>query len=101
MGLAPYGEDNPEIEGVLRELIDTGADYDVTELTKRWGTGHGVEILEDAFDRSRTETPGEFDQWERDLAHRPETARKPWWVSRKRPSNSWTRRMSRSPAASR
>jgi len=69
MGLAPYGEDNPEIEGVLRELIDTGADYDVTELTKRWGTGHGVEILEDAFDRSRTETPGEFDQWERDLAH--------------------------------
>ncbi|PGF14104.1 carbamoyltransferase [Natrinema sp. CBA1119] len=69
MGLAPYGEDNPEIEGVLRELIDTGADYDVTELTKRWGTGHGVKILEDAFDRSRTETPGEFDQWEQDLAH--------------------------------
>ncbi|NUB93571.1 carbamoyltransferase [Haloterrigena sp. SYSU A121-1] len=69
MGLAPYGEDNPEIEGVLRDLIDTGADYDVTELTKRWGTGHGVETLEDAFDRPRNETPGEFDQWEKDLAH--------------------------------
>ncbi|SFT08138.1 carbamoyltransferase family protein [Halostagnicola kamekurae] len=69
MGLAPYGEDNPEIEGVLRELIDTGADYDVTELTKRWGTGHGTETLEDAFGRPRNETPGEFDQWEKDLAH--------------------------------
>ncbi|ELZ00200.1 carbamoyltransferase family protein [Natrialba aegyptia] len=69
MGLAPYGEDNPEIEDVLRELIDTGADYDVTELTKRWGTGHGVETLEDAFGRPRSETPGEFDQWEKDLAH--------------------------------
>ncbi|WP_114579122.1 carbamoyltransferase C-terminal domain-containing protein [Saliphagus sp. LR7] len=69
MGLAPYGEDNPEIEGVLRDLIDTGADYDVTALTKRWGTGHGVKLFEDAFDRPRTETPGEFDQWEMDLAH--------------------------------
>ncbi|ELZ24454.1 carbamoyl transferase [Haloterrigena salina JCM 13891] len=69
MGLAPYGNDNPEIEGVLRDLIDTGADYDVTALTKRWGTDHGVEVLEDAFDRPRTETPGEFDQWEKDLAH--------------------------------
>ncbi len=69
MGLAPYGTDNPEIETVLRDLIDTGADYDVTELTKRWGTGHGVETLEDAFGRPRNETPGEFDQWEKDLAH--------------------------------
>ncbi|WIV66248.1 carbamoyltransferase family protein [Natrialbaceae archaeon AArc-T1-2] len=69
MGLAPYGEDNPEIERVLRSLIDTGVDYDVTKLTKRWGTGHGVALLEDAFGRPRTETPGEFDQWEKDLAH--------------------------------
>jgi carbamoyltransferase len=69
MGLAPYGEDDPEIEAALRGLIDTGVDYDVTDLTRRWGTGHGVETLETAFDRPRTETPGEFDQWERDLAH--------------------------------
>ncbi|ELY50207.1 carbamoyltransferase family protein [Natronolimnohabitans innermongolicus] len=69
MGLAPYGDDNPEIERTLRELIDTGADYDVTDLTKRWGTGHGVARLEDVFDRPRNETPGEFDQWETDLAH--------------------------------
>ncbi|WP_265109893.1 carbamoyltransferase family protein [Halosolutus halophilus] len=69
MGLAPYGEENPEIEAVLRDLIDTGVDYDVTGLTRRWGTGHGVELLEDAFGRSRTETPGEFDRWEKDLAY--------------------------------
>ncbi|SER88333.1 carbamoyltransferase family protein [Natrinema salaciae] len=69
MGLAPYGEDNPEIEGVLRDLIDVGVDYDVTALTKRWGTGYGVDILEDAFGRPRNETPGAFDQWEMDLAH--------------------------------
>ncbi|WP_336036280.1 carbamoyltransferase [Halobacterium yunchengense] len=69
MGLAPYGEDNPEIERTLRELVTTGVDYDVTALTKRWGTGHGVRKLEEAFGRERTAEPGEFDQWERDFAH--------------------------------
>ncbi|RRJ29424.1 carbamoyltransferase family protein [Halocatena pleomorpha] len=69
MGLAPYGEDNPEIENVLRDLIDVGADYDVTALTKSWGTDHGVETLEEAFDRPQNETPGEFNQWEKDLAY--------------------------------
>ena len=69
MGLAPYGEPNPEIEAALRELIETGVEYDVTALTRRWGTGHGVQVLEDAFDRDRNNTPGTFDQWERDLAY--------------------------------
>ncbi|WP_121742543.1 carbamoyltransferase family protein [Natronorubrum halophilum] len=69
MGLAPYGEENPDIERTLRTFVDSGADYDVTSLTKRWGTGHGIELLEDAFDRPRKETPGEFDQWEKDLAY--------------------------------
>ncbi|WP_225336075.1 carbamoyltransferase family protein [Halomicrobium urmianum] len=69
MGLAPYGDDNPEIESALRSLIDTGVDYDVTDLTKRWGTGYGVETLERAFGRPRKESPGSFDQWEKDLAH--------------------------------
>ncbi|MFA9417388.1 carbamoyltransferase [Natrinema sp. HArc-T2] len=69
MGLAPYGNDNPEIESALRSLIDTGVDYDVTDLTKRWGTGHGVETLENAFGRSRKESPESFDQWEKDLAY--------------------------------
>ncbi|MFC4437030.1 MULTISPECIES: carbamoyltransferase family protein [Natrialbaceae] len=69
MGLAPYGERRPEIERTLRGLIDTGVDYDVTALTKRWGTGYGVEQLEEAFDRPRNDDPGEFDRWQKDLAH--------------------------------
>jgi carbamoyltransferase len=69
MGLAPYGEENPALERTLRSLVDTGANYDVTELTRRWGTGYGVGRLEEAFGRSRNETPGEFTQWEQDLAY--------------------------------
>lgn len=69
MGLAPYGEDNPEIERRLRECIDTGVDYDVTALTGRWGTEHGVSTLEELFDRPRSTTTDEFDQFEKDLAH--------------------------------
>ncbi|WP_331235566.1 carbamoyltransferase family protein [Natronorarus salvus] len=69
MGLAPYGERDPEIESALREVVETGVEYDVTPLTKRWGTDHGVSLLEELFDRPRTETAGEFDQWERNLAH--------------------------------
>ncbi|XVH33673.1 carbamoyltransferase (plasmid) [Haloferacaceae archaeon DSL9] len=68
MGLAPYGTRNPDIERTLRGLIDTGVDYDVTELTKRWGTGYGVKRLEAEFGRPRNRTPGEFDRWEKDLA---------------------------------
>lgn len=67
MGLAPYGERNNEIETALRELIDTGLNYDVTELTTG-GFEAGVERLEELFGRSRNTTRGEFDQWEKDLA---------------------------------
>ncbi len=69
MGLAPYGNENPQIEHTLRTLIDVEESYDVTELTKRWGTGHGVELLEEAFDRPRKAEPESFDQWEKDLAY--------------------------------
>ncbi|MBX0297858.1 carbamoyltransferase family protein [Haloarcula nitratireducens] len=69
MGLAPYGNENPAIERTLRALIDTGVDYDVTELTRRWGTGYGVRRLEEAFGRDRKESSGEFSQWEQDLAY--------------------------------
>lgn len=69
MGLAPYGEENPEIERALRSLVDTGADYDVTRVTKRWGTGYGVGLLEEVFDRPRKERTESFDQWEADLAY--------------------------------
>ncbi|RQG95391.1 carbamoyltransferase family protein [Natrarchaeobius chitinivorans] len=69
MGLAAYGEYNSDIDRTLRDLVDVGAEYDVTDLTRRWGTGHGVERLEEAFGRPRTDEPGSFDQWEKDLAY--------------------------------
>ncbi|MFC6952943.1 carbamoyltransferase [Halorubellus litoreus] len=69
MGLAPYGRENEEIERTLRSLVDVGVDYDVTELTRRWGTGYGVRRLEEAFGRERNQEPGEFTQWEKDLAY--------------------------------
>ena len=69
MGLAPYGEPNPEIESTLRSIVDTGVEYDVTDLTRRWGTDHGVRRLEEAFGRSRKDDPTAFTQWECDLAY--------------------------------
>lgn len=69
MGLAPYGEDDPRIESALRSVIDTGVDYDVTDLTHRWGTDYGVRRLEELFDRPRKDDPDAFDQWEKNLAH--------------------------------
>ncbi|MFC4990254.1 MULTISPECIES: carbamoyltransferase family protein [Saliphagus] len=71
MGLAPYGERNPEIERTLRELVEFGVDYDVTPLTKRWGTDYGVSRLEEAFGREQVDrgSEREFDRWEKDFAH--------------------------------
>ncbi|WP_101297740.1 carbamoyltransferase family protein [Halegenticoccus soli] len=69
MGLAPYGRENPEIERTLRRLVTTGVDYDVTDLTEGWGTGRGVRRLERALGRPRNDAPGEFDQWQKDLAY--------------------------------
>ncbi len=63
MGLAPYGSPNEGIEETLRGQIDTGANYDVTEIA-----GGGVENLEGLFDRERVTNPGEFSDWEKDLA---------------------------------
>lgn len=68
MGLAPYGRPNHAIESALRDVIETGVDYDVTDLTNRWGTDAGVGQLEEIFDRPRRKTAGEFTQWEKDLA---------------------------------
>lgn len=68
MGLAPYGRPNRTIESALRDVIETGADYDVTDLTNQWGTDAGVEQLESIFDRPRRKTSGAFTQWEKDLA---------------------------------
>lgn len=68
MGLAAYGEHNPEIDAVFREVIETGAEYDVTELTRRWGTDHGIRYLEELFDRPAKDQPTEFNPWEQDFA---------------------------------
>jgi carbamoyltransferase len=67
-GLAPYGNENPGMEHKLRSAIDTGVDYDVTALTQRWGTEHGIRKLEQLFGRSRSHSH-EFDQFEKDLAY--------------------------------
>lgn len=69
MGLAPYGTRNEEIEHTLRKVIDTGVEYDVTGLVKDFDAEEAVGNLEELFDRPRREEPGEFDQWETDLAH--------------------------------
>lgn len=69
MGLAPYGNENPEIESQLRDLVDIRADYDVTPLTKRGDITRGVEILEDALGRDRKSKNDEFTQWDKDLAY--------------------------------
>ncbi len=67
MGLAPYGSDNADIESKLRELIDVGVEYDVTDLTTG-GVEAGVTRLERLFDRPRNDRKGEFDTWQKDLA---------------------------------
>jgi carbamoyltransferase len=67
MGLAPYGRRNQEIEHKLRQLVETGVDYDVTAL--EFHTDGAVGKLESLFDRPRRSTGGAFTDWEKDLAH--------------------------------
>jgi len=67
MGLAPYGGPNEEIESALRSVIDTTAEYDVTEITGERDMGVGR--LERLFGRSAKATPTEFTDWEKDLAY--------------------------------
>jgi len=67
MGLAPYGEHNEDIEQALREHIETGVDYDLTEITSE-GFEIGTQRLEDIFDRPRKSSTETFSQWEKDLA---------------------------------
>ena len=69
MGLAAYGDRDPDIEAALRDVIETGIDYDVTRLTRRWGTEHGITVLEELFDRPGRDEPGEFTEWEKNFAH--------------------------------
>lgn len=67
MGLAPYGQQNSQIEDKLHSVISGTADYDVTEITT--GTiEDGVRRLESLFSRSRKKESGEYSQWEKDFA---------------------------------
>jgi carbamoyltransferase len=68
MGLAPYGSKNEEILQTFKEMIETGVDYDVTELTSE-GVRRGVEKLESEFDRPQVNNSSGFTQWEKDLAY--------------------------------
>ncbi|WP_430504720.1 carbamoyltransferase family protein [Haloparvum sp. PAK95] len=68
MGLAPYGERNEEIESALRSVIETGVDYDVTELfVDVWE--ESVQKLEQILGHDRHQTGKEFTQFEKDLAY--------------------------------
>lgn len=70
MGLAPYGDHNTDIDGAFREVIEIGADYDVTEITSHGkGISSSVEILEEIFGRDRKTDPSNFTSWEQDLAY--------------------------------
>lgn len=69
MGLAPYGALNEAIEDALREVLEPGTDYDVTGLVEEFNVEGAIKHLEELFDRQRRETPGEFTQFEKDLAH--------------------------------
>ena len=68
MGLAPYGKRDPDIERGLRAFVETGVEYDTTDLTT--GPDHaGVERLESRFGRDRHDPDEPFDQWEKNFAH--------------------------------
>jgi carbamoyltransferase len=69
MGLAPYGSRDDDIEARLREAIDTGVDYDVTELITGFDARKAVGRLEILLDQERVNGPGEFTTFETDLAH--------------------------------
>lgn len=68
MGLAPYGEADPEIRDRFDAAFTRGASYDVTELTEL-GVPVGIQKLTAWFDREPTESTASFDQWEKNLAH--------------------------------
>ena len=68
MGLAPYGTRNRDIESRLREAIDTGVDFDVTGIVNG-SVQSTVSELEQLLGRTRRKQPGEFTDWEKDLAH--------------------------------
>jgi carbamoyltransferase len=68
MGLAPYGDDNHSIESTILDIVEKGPNYDVTKLTAG-GYENSVKILEELFDRGRSQDTNEFTDWEKDFAY--------------------------------
>jgi len=66
MGLAPYGNENPEIEQKLRERMSFGINYDVTELIN---SRDKVAYIEDLFRRSKKSNTEHYEQFYKDLAY--------------------------------
>ncbi|RQG88016.1 carbamoyltransferase [Natrarchaeobius halalkaliphilus] len=67
MGLAPYGEHNPEIQRQLFEEITGGVDYDVASCLS--GVFYDdLRTLEGLFDRPRRRSGDPFTDWHKDLA---------------------------------
>lgn len=64
MGLAPYGTKNKQISSRLRSVIQTGYDYDVTEIAQRGG----VSRLESILEMSSKDDSSSFTQKYKDLA---------------------------------
>ncbi|MBX0288589.1 carbamoyltransferase family protein [Haloarcula salinisoli] len=68
MGLAPYGNENEWIEATLREVVETGVDYDVTEIAALTAS-ESIQELESLFNRPRKEQTDSFCQFDKDLAY--------------------------------
>jgi carbamoyltransferase len=67
MGLAPYGERDPDIERAFRSLCAFGADYDVTDLTTG-PNGVGADRLADALGIAPRDPEAPFTDAHRDVA---------------------------------
>lgn len=67
MALAAYGEANPAIGSALRSVVETGVEYDVTDLVGG-GIPSGIARLEELFDRERARPADPSDPWATDLA---------------------------------
>lgn len=72
MALAAYGEANPAIESTLQSVLDTGVEYDVTDLVGG-GIPSGIARLEGLFDRERARPAEPSDLWAADLAFTVQT----------------------------
>lgn len=67
MGLAPYGSLNESIISTMFDYIQTGADYNVKNLTQG-DIESRVSRLEEIFNKGRKNEPTNFTDWHQDLA---------------------------------